>query len=78
MLKKIRNMKLKSRLLLSYAVVIAICLSASVAALFLMNRIGDNLSSFYKNKLHSDGQCVDGQEGDAGGSGGYLKCRFGF
>ena len=49
MLKKIRNMKLKSRLLLSYAVVIAICLSASVAALFLMNRIGDNLSSFYKN-----------------------------
>ena len=47
--KKIRNMKLKSRLLLSYAVVIAICLSASVAALFLMNRIGDNLSSFYKN-----------------------------
>ena len=69
MLKKIRNMKLKSRLLLSYAVVIAICLSASVAALFLMNRIGDNLSSFYK-KLHSDGQCVDGQEGDAGGSGG--------
>lgn len=48
MLKKIRNMKLKSRLLLSYAVVIAICLSASVAALFLMNRIGDNLSSFYK------------------------------
>ena len=49
MLKKIRNMKLKSRLLLSYAVVIAICLSASVAALFLMNRIGDNLSSFYRN-----------------------------
>ena len=49
MLKKIRNMKLKSRLLLSYAVVIAICLSASVAAPFLMNRIGDNLSSFYKN-----------------------------
>lgn len=49
MLKKIRNMKLKSRLLLSYAVVIAICLSASVAALFIMNRIGDNLSSFYNN-----------------------------
>ena len=49
MLKKIRNMKLKSRLLLSYAVVIAICLSASVDALFLMNRIGDNLSSFYNN-----------------------------
>ena len=49
MLKKIRNMKLKSRLLLSYAVVIAICLSASVAALFMMNRIGDNLSSFYNN-----------------------------
>lgn len=49
MLKKIRNMKLKSRLLVSYAVVIAICLSASVAALFMMNRIGDNLSSFYNN-----------------------------
>lgn len=49
MLKKIRNMKLKFRLLLSYAMVIAICLSASIAALFMLNRIGDNLSSFYRN-----------------------------
>jgi len=29
--------------------VIAICLSASIAALFMLNRIGDNLSSFYRN-----------------------------
>lgn len=49
MLKKIQNMKLKFRLLLSYAMVIAICLSASIAALFMLNRIGDNLSSFYRN-----------------------------
>lgn len=49
MLKKIRNMKLKFRLLLSYVMVIAICLSASIAALFMLNRIGDNLSSFYRN-----------------------------
>lgn len=49
MLKKIRNMKLKFRLLLSYAMVIAICLSANIAALFMLNRIGDNLSSFYRN-----------------------------
>lgn len=42
-------MKLKFRLLLSYAMVIAICLSASIAALFMLNRIGDNLSSFYRN-----------------------------
>ena len=49
MFKKIQNMKLKFRLLLSYAMVIAICLSASIAALFMLNRIGDNLSSFYRN-----------------------------
>jgi len=47
MLETIRNMNLKSRLLSSYAVVIAICLSASVAALFMLNKIGENLSTFY-------------------------------
>lgn len=51
MLKKIRNMKLKFRLLLSYAMVIAICLSASIAALFMLNRIGDNLSSFLRKNI---------------------------
>ena len=49
MLKHIQNMKLRARLLLSYAVIIAICLTASVAALFLLNKIGNNLSSFYNN-----------------------------
>lgn len=42
-------MKLRARLLLSYAVLIAICLTASDAALFLLNKIGNNLSSFYNN-----------------------------
>ncbi len=49
MLKHIQNMKLRARLLLSYAVIIAICLTASVAALFMLNKIGNNLSSFYNN-----------------------------
>lgn len=49
MLKHLQNMKLRARLLLSYAVIIAICLTASIAALFLLNKIGKNLSSFYNN-----------------------------
>lgn len=49
MLEKIRNMKLKFRLLLSYVVIIIICLAASVTALFMLNKVGDNLSSFYDN-----------------------------
>ena len=49
MLVKIHNMKLRSRMLLSYAVIIIICLTAGFAALFMLNKIGDNLSSFYNN-----------------------------
>lgn len=49
MLEHIRNMKLRARLLLSYAVIIVICLAASIAALFMLNKIGNNLSSFYNN-----------------------------
>ena len=45
----IRNMKLKSRMSLSYVMIIGICLIASIAALFMLNKIGDNLSSFYTN-----------------------------
>lgn len=45
----IRNMKLRYRLLLSYVVIIVICLEASITALYMLNKIGDNLSSFYKN-----------------------------
>ena len=50
MLGHIQNMKLRARLLLSYAVIIIICLAASITALFMLNRIGNNLSSFYNNK----------------------------
>ena len=49
MLEHIQNMKLRARLLLSYAVIIVICLAASIAALVLLNKIGNNLSSFYSN-----------------------------
>ena len=47
MIEKMRNMKLRSRMLLSYAVIIVICLIASIVALFMLNKIGDNLTSFY-------------------------------
>ena len=49
MIEKMRNMKLRSRMLLSYAVIIVICLIASIVALFMLNKIGDNLTSFYNN-----------------------------
>ena len=49
MLEHLQDMKIRARLLVSYAVIIAICLAASIAALFLLNKIGNNLSSFYNN-----------------------------
>lgn len=49
MLEHIQNMKIRARLLLSYAVIIVIGLAASIAALFMLNKIGNNLSSFYNN-----------------------------
>lgn len=36
-------------MLLSYAVIIVVCLSSSAAALFMMNKISKNLTSFYEN-----------------------------
>ncbi|MCQ4638210.1 methyl-accepting chemotaxis protein [Anaerovorax odorimutans] len=42
-------MKLKSRMLLSYAVIVVICLTASITALFMLNKIGNNMASFYDN-----------------------------
>lgn len=44
-----KNMRIKTKLLLSYAVIILICLSASVIALFMLERTGNNLTSFYDN-----------------------------
>ena len=52
MLGHIQNMKLRARLLLSYAVIIIICLAASITALFMLNRIGNNLSSCGSPECH--------------------------
>lgn len=43
----IKNMKIRTRMLLSYAVIIVLCLAASVIALFMMDKISANLTSFY-------------------------------
>lgn len=45
----LRNMKIRIRMLLSYAVIILLCLCASVVALVMLNGVGDNLTSFYDN-----------------------------
>ncbi len=45
----LRNMKIKSRMLLSYGIIIGMCLIASIIALIMLNKIGNNLSSFYNN-----------------------------
>lgn len=45
----IKNMNIRTRMLLSYAVIIVLCLVASVTALFMMNKISKNLKSFYDN-----------------------------
>ena len=45
----IKNMKIRTRMLLSYAVIIVLCLAASIIALFMMNKISGNLTSFYDN-----------------------------
>lgn len=44
-----KNMKIRTRLLISYAVIISLCLCASIVSLFLLNKIGNNLTSFYEN-----------------------------
>lgn len=45
----IKNMKIRTRMLLSYAVIIVLCLAASVIALIMMDKISGNLTSFYDN-----------------------------
>lgn len=45
----VKNMKIRMRMLLSYAIIIALCLVASVIALFMMDKISGNLISFYEN-----------------------------
>ncbi len=44
-----KNMKIRSRLLLSYAVIIFISMFASIISFFLLNKLGNNLTSFYDN-----------------------------
>lgn len=44
-----RNMRLKSRMLLSYMMISVICLTASITALIMLRKIGNNLSVFYNN-----------------------------
>ncbi|QBE98448.1 hypothetical protein PMF13cell1_04014 [Blautia producta] len=45
----LKNIKIRTRMLLSYAVIIVLCLGASVAALIMMNQISGNLTTFYDN-----------------------------
>lgn len=45
----IKNMKIRTRMLLSYAIIIILCLAASLVALFMMDKISQNLVSFYNN-----------------------------
>ncbi|WP_147348056.1 hypothetical protein [Clostridium sp. AM58-1XD] len=44
-----KNLKIRSRMLISYALIIAISMAASVAAVFLLRTTGANLTSFYDN-----------------------------
>ena len=45
----LKNIKIRTRMLLSYAVIILLGLSASVAALIMMDQISGNLTVFYEN-----------------------------
>lgn len=45
----LKNIKIRTRMLLSYAVIILLGLSASVSALIMMERISGNLTVFYDN-----------------------------
>lgn len=49
MVDKIRNMKIKGRMLLSYAVIIVVAMIASITALAMLRSTGENLSLFYDN-----------------------------
>lgn len=43
----LKNMKIRSRMLLSYILIIVLCLSASIVALVMLNKVGSNLTTFY-------------------------------
>lgn len=43
----IKNMKIQLKLILSYILVIVLCTTASIVALVMLNKIGDNLNRFY-------------------------------
>ncbi|MCQ5386234.1 methyl-accepting chemotaxis protein [Hungatella hathewayi] len=45
----LKNIKIRTRMLLSYAVIILLGLSVSVAALIMMDQISGNLTVFYEN-----------------------------
>lgn len=45
----LKNMRIRSRMLISYAAVIVISMIASVIALAMLRGVGDNLTSFYDN-----------------------------
>lgn len=45
----LKNVKIRTQMLLSYAVIIILGLSASVAALIMMNQISGSLTTFYDN-----------------------------
>ena len=45
----LRNMKIRTRMMLSYAVIIVLCFTAGVVSLIMMKRISGNLTSFYDN-----------------------------
>lgn len=43
----IKNMKIQLKLILSYVIIIVFCTVAGIAALIMLNKIGDNLNHFY-------------------------------
>lgn len=45
----LKNIKIRSRMLASYAVIIVISMIASIIALFMLRDVGGNLTSFYNN-----------------------------
>lgn len=45
----LKNMRIRSRMLLSYALIIIVSMIASIVALFMLKDVGANLTSFYEN-----------------------------
>lgn len=44
-----RNIKIRARMLISYGIIIILLLIASVIALFMLQKVGTNLTNFYHN-----------------------------